>query len=412
MWEVCFIPGELHDALAGATLTDSHGTQRPLVRSERLLFESTRPMPPEKPKNWMAYYAILGLLLGGVNLVLLRWSRVSRAGRIFFATHLIVIGLLLGLCGVVGLYFWIFTDHWAAWRNANLLTYSPLGASRRDFGGRARAQEAVLVEACRRQRVRHCRALGAASAAEAARDCSSGHWRAGRARAANQLRARVQHLGLSTKRPRKRPACEQTIMKPRFTFHLIPNAHLDPVWLWDWREGMNEGLVTCRTILDLMDEDPDLTFIRGEAAIYEHIERTDPKTFRRIRKMVKAGRWDIVGGTVIQPDTNLPDTETFARHFLHGQQYFKSRFDRRVRVRVGRRFVWALRGSARHSGCRGDRGLRVFAARAECRADRQGRILVGGSGRLARFGLPDAGWVVWVRTARNDSTIRSIPESC
>ena len=50
--------------------------------------------------------------------------------------------------------------------------------------------------------------------------------------------------------------------KPAFTFHLIPNAHLDPVWLWDWREGLNEGLVTCRAILDLMDEDRELTFIR------------------------------------------------------------------------------------------------------------------------------------------------------
>ena len=27
------------------------------------------------------------------------------------------------------------------------------------------------------------------------------------------------------------------------TFHLLPNAHLDSVWLWDWREGMN--LVPC-----------------------------------------------------------------------------------------------------------------------------------------------------------------------
>ena len=102
-----------------------------------------------------------------------------------------------------------------------------------------------------------------------------------------------------------------------FTFHLIPNAHLDPVWLWDWREGLNEGLVTCRTILDLMDEDRELTFIRGESAIYQHIEKADPKTFARIKKYVKSGRWDVVGGTVIQPDTNLPATETFARHFAH-----------------------------------------------------------------------------------------------
>ena len=33
-------------------------------------------------------------------------------------------------------------------------------------------------------------------------------------------------------------------------FHIIPNAHLDPVWLWDWREGLNEGIITTRTVLD------------------------------------------------------------------------------------------------------------------------------------------------------------------
>lgn len=117
-----------------------------------------------------------------------------------------------------------------------------------------------------------------------------------------------------------------------FTFHLIGNAHLDPVWLWDWREGLTEGLATCRTILDLMDEFPRMTFIRGESAIYRFIEENDPKTFSRIKKQVKAGRWDVVGGTVIQPDTNLPDTETFARHLNHGQRYFESRFGKRSKA--------------------------------------------------------------------------------
>ncbi|MCC6580176.1 MAG: glycoside hydrolase family 38 [Phycisphaeraceae bacterium] len=116
------------------------------------------------------------------------------------------------------------------------------------------------------------------------------------------------------------------------TIHLIPNAHLDPVWLWDWRDGLNEGLATCRTILNLMDEFPDLTFIRGEATIYEHVERHDPDTFARIRKMVDAGRWDVVGGSMIQPDTNMPHTRTFERHYELGQRYFQSRFGRPVRA--------------------------------------------------------------------------------
>lgn len=118
----------------------------------------------------------------------------------------------------------------------------------------------------------------------------------------------------------------------RLTFHLIANAHLDPVWLWDWRDGMTEGIITCRTMLDLMDEDPDFTFIRGEAAIYRHIEQHDPQTLARIARRVAEGRWDVVGGTWIQPDTNLPATETFVRHYHTGQRYFASRFGRPVRV--------------------------------------------------------------------------------
>ena len=105
---------------------------------------------------------------------------------------------------------------------------------------------------------------------------------------------------------------------PEYTFHLLPNAHLDPVWLWDWREGLNEGLITTRTVLDLMDEFPDLTFMRGEAALYRHIEEHDPATFRRVKAMIKAGRWDVVGGTWIQPDTNLLVIEMLLCYFVMG----------------------------------------------------------------------------------------------
>ena len=115
-------------------------------------------------------------------------------------------------------------------------------------------------------------------------------------------------------------------------FHLIGNAHLDPVWMWDWREGLNEGLITHRTILDLMDEDGELTFMRGEAAQYEHLERHAPDLFERICTYVKANRWDVVGGTYVQPDTNLPSTEVLLKHFMLSQEYFVSRFGKPARV--------------------------------------------------------------------------------
>src|SRR5882724_3336837 len=115
-------------------------------------------------------------------------------------------------------------------------------------------------------------------------------------------------------------------MPIRPTLHLIGNAHIDPVWLWDWREGLNEGLSTCRTMVALLRDFPEATFIRGEAAIYEHIERHDPATFAAIQRLVKLGRWDVVGGTYIQPDTNMPAAEPLLRQFVRGKRYFREKF--------------------------------------------------------------------------------------
>lgn len=115
-------------------------------------------------------------------------------------------------------------------------------------------------------------------------------------------------------------------------FHMIGNSHLDPVWLWDWREGLNEAIITCRTILRLMNEFPELTYVRGESAIYQHIQRHDPATFKAILEVIASGRWDVVGGTLCQPDTNLPATEVLNRHFVTGLDYMIRELGKRPRV--------------------------------------------------------------------------------
>lgn len=121
-------------------------------------------------------------------------------------------------------------------------------------------------------------------------------------------------------------------MSKSLVFHVLPNAHLDPVWLWDWREGLNEGITTISTVLDLMDENPDLTFMRGEAVIYRHIQKTTPALFRRIREKIEEGRWDVVGGTWVQPDSNLSSTETLCRHFEMGLDYFQKELGVRPKI--------------------------------------------------------------------------------
>ena len=116
------------------------------------------------------------------------------------------------------------------------------------------------------------------------------------------------------------------------TFHVIPNAHIDPVWLWDKNEGLNQAIRTFRSVLDLMDEFPFLTFMRGETVLYSHLEENDPTTFKRVLKRIRDGRWEVVGGTYLQSDTNLPRFETLAKNYEVGLKYCQEHLGVRPRV--------------------------------------------------------------------------------
>ncbi len=108
--------------------------------------------------------------------------------------------------------------------------------------------------------------------------------------------------------------------------HLIGNAHLDPVWLWQWQEGLAEIKATFRSALDRMKEFPDFKFTSACSAYYMWIEKSDKAMFDEIVSRVKEGRWNIVGGWFIQPDCNIPSGESYARHALISQRYFEEKF--------------------------------------------------------------------------------------
>jgi alpha-mannosidase len=109
------------------------------------------------------------------------------------------------------------------------------------------------------------------------------------------------------------------------TLHMIGNAHIDPVWLWQWQEGFHEVMATFRSMLDRMNEYDDFVFTGSSAAFYEWVERSDPRMMAEIKQRVGEGRWQIVGGWWIQPDCNIPCGESFVRQALYGQRYFKEK---------------------------------------------------------------------------------------
>jgi alpha-mannosidase len=110
------------------------------------------------------------------------------------------------------------------------------------------------------------------------------------------------------------------------TVHIILNAHLDPIWLWSWRDGLDEVLNTSHTICNLLDRHSDIVYTRGEAWVYEQIRKLDPALFSRIQAHVHGGRWATVGGWYIQPDCNLPSGFAMERQIALGARLFADYF--------------------------------------------------------------------------------------
>jgi alpha-mannosidase len=110
------------------------------------------------------------------------------------------------------------------------------------------------------------------------------------------------------------------------TVHMIGNAHIDPVWLWQWPEGYQEVRATFRSALDRMNETPGFVFTHTSVLFLQWVEESDPEMLAEIQARIAEGRWQVVGGWWIEPDCNIPSGESFVRQGLYGQRWLLDRF--------------------------------------------------------------------------------------
>lgn len=108
--------------------------------------------------------------------------------------------------------------------------------------------------------------------------------------------------------------------------HLLSNAHLDPVWQWEWEEGAAAAVSTFRAAAEFCEENEGYIFNHNEAILYKWIEEYEPGLFKRIQQLVQKGKWNIMGGWYLQPDCNMPSGESIVRQILLGKAYFREKF--------------------------------------------------------------------------------------
>ncbi|MEO0012420.1 MAG: hypothetical protein RLZZ535_809, partial [Cyanobacteriota bacterium] len=115
-------------------------------------------------------------------------------------------------------------------------------------------------------------------------------------------------------------------------FNLLGHAHLDMAWLWTTDETYEVAERTFKSVLELQQDFPSLTFGHTSPALYEWIEHNRPELFESIQNAVKSNRWEILGGMWVEPETNLVCGESLIRQLIYGQQYYKEKFGKIAKV--------------------------------------------------------------------------------
>ena len=112
----------------------------------------------------------------------------------------------------------------------------------------------------------------------------------------------------------------------------VGHGHLDIGWLWTVPETRRKAARTFSSQLALIQRYPDYVFGASQAQLYNFVEENHPELFKQIQKAVKAGRWEVQGGTWVEMDCNLASGESLCRQFLYGKNYFRDKFDVNIRV--------------------------------------------------------------------------------
>lgn len=126
-WEEMFLPARVADRLRSAQIAGPGGVQIPLVKSERPLFNATRPPERTSPPNYLPFYVAAGLLLGVLLIYLVRAGENGSAPARFVAGAIAALwSLASGFFGLVVVAAWLLTQHVFMGRNENLLQFDPM----------------------------------------------------------------------------------------------------------------------------------------------------------------------------------------------------------------------------------------------------------------------------------------------
>ncbi|MEG2295172.1 MAG: glycoside hydrolase family 38 C-terminal domain-containing protein, partial [Oscillospiraceae bacterium] len=106
----------------------------------------------------------------------------------------------------------------------------------------------------------------------------------------------------------------------------IGHTHIDIAWLWTVSETREKALRSFATVLRLMEEYPDYTFMSSQPILYQFVKEQEPEMYGKIKERIKEGRWEVDGAMWLEADCNLPSGESLVRQIIKGEKFFADEF--------------------------------------------------------------------------------------
>ncbi|MCS6835286.1 MAG: glycosyl hydrolase-related protein [Anaerolineae bacterium] len=137
---------------------------------------------------------------------------------------------------------------------------------------------------------------------------------------------------LAARQEFRRKVYDSQHFKTSGLLHLVGHSHLDIVYQWPHREYIRKVGRTHATMLRLMEQYPEFCFAQSSAKIYADMKEHFPDLYEQVKARIAEGRWQPVGAFWLEPDCNLISGESFVRHILHGQRFWREEFGFQSRV--------------------------------------------------------------------------------
>src|SRR5580698_4166317 len=114
---------------------------------------------------------------------------------------------------------------------------------------------------------------------------------------------------------------EKDLVVPKPTLWIVPQTHWEGAVFQSRADYLKLGLPHILTALRLLRDYPDYRFTLDQTAYFQPFLERYPEEAVSFRKFLSEGRLQIVGGTDVMPDDNMPSGESFIRQMLYAKGY-------------------------------------------------------------------------------------------